>query len=347
MTFEVTSLLGTKKLPSSAMEIKYGVVRGGRYIVELIQKRHVDGEFIFLERYVDGKSNNIRASIEKEGNILTISAPITPDVCIEKVHLLLQDGAATYRIRFTTDTYFLDRLVCVNEREIRRNIRWTGKIADYETLMFSAIQSFGIQRDSRLKLHCLLPVAYQSLEREDASTKATALIMLNEARESFRHELDKESFISYLTACWHHQLDAGQLGPLLNTLSQIREQASDLSIAPLATYNAIRGMLLLGFICQIKSEHEMALAIYRECNALFSLSVSRFAQEALNLYRELRSIYDCAFHAVIGINEITGGKVRGYSLTCDNVIMHASRVNSIDKKRYFSKKLKLIVLENS
>lgn len=308
---QIANLEGTKKLPRKFGVIRFGGIRNKEYVFNLGISRLDPSKFIVLERFEDGSYANLNPNFEfSDGGELTLTAPVGVGY-VSKVHLLhVSDGITPARLDFDRDTYDLDRLLSVTEDDIVKNIRWTGKISDYETLLFSCAQSFDFQTNVDSKIHCLLPMAYQSLERDDPIWVEEAVRRAESIRDYVVLSDDLERKVSFLTMLWHLYAYKGDVRNFESALNGIVVYSGDISSHPKCAYNSVRGCLLSGCVEMLKGRTDDAISRFRQCNSLFHVAVPVFATEALNLYKELLSIYRCSYHAVIGINQLSGGRMR-------------------------------------
>lgn len=315
-------------LDPALVSITSGVIRSGQYVAVLSAEPPAEGILVFMDLRQDGSTAVRKAELRRAGGQVEARAPVDRDRPVKAAYLLHETGGLRRRIACSPDTCFLDRLLSADRDAITRNIRWSRKIADYETLVFAARQSFHAVTDPTLKVHCLLPIGYQAIEHDDERARRLAGRLLERHAEVFAEGLDPEVSASLYTMAWHRALDEGDLPAMQEALARAAAAAAHVVEFPLLAYNVIRALLVRGFLAQSAGDTVLAEQEYRGCIGLFQASVPRFTGGSIVMFRELRDIYDCAFHAAIGLNAVTGGDVRTYALRGRNVAQHAIRVRS-------------------
>lgn len=198
--------------------------------------------------------------------------------------------------------YYLHRILSRSQDEINRNLKWGGRIGDFDTRFFSAYQSYSSlrEKDISLALQCLVSVSYGSIEHSRDAECRKLLADLASALLESKTEIEGAVQSSALCAIVHlsiYLMDAETLRPV----AILHKNLCCESPAYIWNgYNASITSLFLGYYLLKTGRPDLAIEIF-SCNRLIYKALTNFTPFHLNDCRERVYVDSWLYMCQVGV----------------------------------------------
>jgi hypothetical protein len=235
---------------------------------------------------------------------------IGPSDIVQFMEVCAVHQGAVVRFQRTPGSFFLDRLLCRNLEEINQNVRWHGRIEDFDTRFFAVKNSFKLlSPDLGLAVYCLVAVGYTAIELQNSPVCNYIYTELKSILNLRLAEIKGEPKISFLTHILHHAVMQDDIETFENVVAACEQSFPVLKKFPVATYNYIVVMVLAGiYFLQIRNKPRAA-EFFEKCEHVFRVAADGYPRDLVK-YRELTSICQRAYWARIGFQAAKGWPMR-------------------------------------
>lgn len=287
-----------------------------------VLKGQVNGDRVALDVRGDynGVEGLVLAVLDLEGGVETVPLPLgsPAPVCevmmaprhgiVDRMQVFGRFDGELLRLVPESGASGLERLLCRDMDQINRHIRWNGRIEDFPTRVFAAMNSYRhLQARVELAVYCLVSIGYTALERKD---QALARTVFGELRKIFKTRLDElkgEARFSFLTHLMHHAMYFGKV-PLFEKIVQLNlDSLEQIPAEPAAASNAMVMLLLSGIYHYESGTLTRAAEVFAKGDAIFRMAVASYPRD-LAKFRDLVMLCRQAYLAQIGLAASRGGK---------------------------------------
>ena len=238
------------------------------------------------------------------------SCEIDPGEIIQFMEVCAIHHGNVVRFQHTPATFYLDRLLCRNLDEINKNVRWHGRIEDFDTRFFAVKNSFKLlSPDLGLAVYCLVAVGYTAIELQSTEVCDYIYAELKKILNQRLAEIKGEPKISFLTHILHHAVMQGDLDIFEKTITACEQSFPVLKKCPVATFNYIVITMLAGIYFLQTDSKARAAGHFEQSELVFRIAAEGYPRDLVK-YRELTSICHRAYLARIGLHAAKGWPFR-------------------------------------
>jgi hypothetical protein len=218
-------------------------------------------------------------------------------------------GGNACRLAFDDKNYFLHRLLCKNREEIDLNIKHAWRITDYDTRVFSALNSIKYHGSNPvLRYFCIVSIGYTSIVANDNAVCEILYDKIKNMLDEIDPKVDIDAACSYICLSWHMAIFK-QDAEFLRQIAIKSESFIDfIDQSPDATANAIRSVLVFGAFYYLTGNSDVARRFFDQGDILFRSAANNYPRSLVR-YPELVDVCKTAYACQIGAVMARGDKL--------------------------------------